>query len=99
ADQVVADVDRGADAVLAVQRRPAVAGGVVVLDVVVGQRRLVGRLGRQRRAPHTIGQQRGVGGARSGGAFEGVVGRQRDERPRALAALTHPVVSDVLVNG
>ena len=50
ADQVVADVDRRADAILAVQRLAAVAEGVVVLDVVVDQRRFVKRLDGQRRA-------------------------------------------------
>ena len=41
ADEVVADVDRGADAVDAVQRFLPVAEGVVVLDVVVNEAGLV----------------------------------------------------------
>ena len=36
---------------------------------------------------------------RAGRALEGIVGGQRDERPRALAALGQPVVGDVLVHG
>ena len=97
ADQVVADVDGRADAVLPVQRGPAVAEGVVVLDVVVDQRRLVERLDGQGRALHRVGQLDAVRAAGGGGALEGVVGGQGDEGPRALAALAHPVVGDRLV--
>ena len=56
ADQVVADVDRRADAVDAVQRLLAVAEGVVVLDVVVDERRLVERLDGQGGALDGVGQ-------------------------------------------
>ena len=58
AEQVIADVDGRADAVLAMQRCPAIAEGVVVLDVVVNQRSLVKRLDGQRRAPDAVGQVR-----------------------------------------
>ena len=97
ADQVIADVDRRADAVLAVQRLPAVAEGVVVLDVVVDQRRLVERLDGQGGAADGVGQVELVGRQRARAALERVVGGQRDERPRPLAALAEPVVGDVLV--
>ena len=56
ADQVIADVDGGADAVDAVQRFLAVAEGVVVLDVIVDQARLVERLDGEGGALHGVGQ-------------------------------------------
>ena len=96
ADQIVADVDRRADAVLPVQRLAAVAEGVVVFDVVVNERGLVERLDGQRRALDRIGQVEPVGRQRALAARQRVVGRQRDERPRTLAALGQPVVGDVL---
>ena len=96
ADQVIADVDGRADAVLPVQRFLAVAEGVVVLDVVVDQRRLVKRLDGQGRALDRVGQLEPRRPTRRRAALEGVVGRQRDERPRTLAALGQPVVGDVL---
>ena len=47
---------------------------------------------------HGVGQVQPIGRSRAGRALEGVVGGQGDERPRALAALGHPVVGDVLVH-
>ena len=66
AEQVIADVDGGGDAVLTVQRFPAVAEGVVVLNVVVDERRLVERLDGQGGAPDAVGKREAVGRARAG---------------------------------
>ena len=44
ADQVIADIDGRAHAVLAVEGRSAIAEGVIVLDVIMDQRRLVKNL-------------------------------------------------------
>ena len=88
---------RRRDAVLAVQRLLAVAETVVVLDVVVDQRRLVERLDRHGRASHGVGEAGHVRRAvrpRCPAAGQGVVDGQRDERPRVLAALGQEVVGD-----
>ena len=97
ADEVVADVDGGADAVDAVQRLLAVAEGVVVLDVVVNEAGLVERLDGDGGALHGIGQFPAGVGERGRCALEGVVGGERDERPRALPAAGEEVVGDGLV--
>ncbi len=77
ADQVVADVDRRRRAVLAVQRLVAVAELVVVLDVVVDQRRLVKRLDRQRRPLDRVGNRRCLLGAVGQRAFAAGAARRR----------------------
>ena len=64
AEQIVADVDRRANAILAMQRGTAVAEGVVIFDVVMHQRCLVKRLDRQRRAADAVGQLGRLGGPR-----------------------------------
>src|SRR5262245_53614399 len=98
ADQVVADVDRRADAVPPVQRFPTVAEGVVVLDVIVYQRRLVKRFDCQCNTANRIGQSDAIRAERTRRALQGIVSRQRDERPRTLAALRKPLVSDPFMN-
>ena len=99
ADEIITHVDRGADAVLPVQRRPAVAKGVVVLDVVVNQGRLVKRFDGQGGAPDRVRQRHFGCRVGAGGALQRVVGGERDEGPRPLAALGQPIVGDALMRG
>src|SRR5262249_59279177 len=67
ADEVVADIDGRGGTVLPVPRLAAVAEGVVVLDVVVDQRRLVERLDGQGDALDGVGQADALGGQGAGG--------------------------------
>ena len=83
---------------LDVQRRLAVAKFVAVLNVVVNERRFVKRFDRDGRAADDVVEPAadviGAIGLRAVAAGEGVVGGQRDERPRVLAALGEKVVGD-----
>ena len=101
-DQVIAHIDRRRRTVLAVHRRFAVPEQIVVLDVVVNQRRLVERLDRHRRPFHGVRKPSdAVGTVRRCrvAAGQGIVDRQGDERPRVLAALRKKIVSDRLGAG
>jgi hypothetical protein len=95
-DQVIAHIDRRRRPVLAVHRRFAVPERIVVLDVVVNQRRFVERLDRHRRPFHASGNRRSIGTVRHRRVSAGqrIVDRQRDEGPRVLAALRKKIVSN-----
>ena len=101
ADQIIAHVDGGRRAVLAVQSWGAVAVLIVVFDIVVYQRRFVKRFDRQGTALDGVGQLaqiRRCVGLSATAAGQRIVHGQGDERPRMLAAAGQEVVSDGLGN-
>ena len=99
-DQVIADVDRRAGIVLPMQGLAAITEQVVVLDVVMHQRRLVKRLDRHRHTADRIGHPKAIAIAlgRLQGLATGhrIVSRQRDERTESLAPTCQPVVGNLL---
>ena len=89
ADEQIANVQRNGNAMLFVQRLFAVAHGVVVLDVIVDQRRFVKTFHRQRHFTNVLRQRRARGFA------QGLVRRHGQERTPPFAGARQPFACDL----
>ncbi len=97
-DQVIANVDGWSEPLAAMERIAPVAEQVVILNVIMHQRRLVEGFDRHRDAADRIAERLPdiLDGIEVFAPRRRIKGGQRDERAEAFASIGQPVVGDML---